>query len=93
MSDGLRFAVRVKPGSSRPRVGGEYDGALVVSVAERAVDGRATDAALAALADAFGVRRRAVRLVTGAASRSKLVEVDGDPGRLERRRRELTGAG
>lgn len=58
-------------------MGGEHDGALVVRVTARAVDGRATEAALAAVAEAFGVRRSAVTLVTGATSRSKLVEVDG----------------
>jgi uncharacterized protein YggU (UPF0235/DUF167 family) len=41
------------------------------------VDGQATAAALAAVADAFGVRRRDVTLVTGATSRTKIVEVAG----------------
>ncbi len=58
-------------------MGGEHDGALVVRVSARAVDGKATEAALAAVADAFGVRRSAVTLVTGATSRTKVVEVDG----------------
>lgn len=66
-------------------VGGEHDGALVVRVRERAVDGRATAAALAAVAAAFGVRRAAVTLVTGASSRRKVVDVaGGDPATLER---------
>lgn len=56
-------------------VGGSHDGALVVRVAERPVDGRATEAALVALADAVGVKRREVALVTGASSRTKVVEV------------------
>lgn len=58
-------------------MGGSHDGALVVRVAPPAVDGRATEAALAAVAEALGVRRSAVRLVTGATSRTKVVEVDG----------------
>ena len=66
-------------------MGGSHDGALVVRVAPPAVDGRATEAALAAVAEAFGVRRVAVRLVTGATSRTKIVEVDGaDAGLLQR---------
>jgi len=69
--------VRVRPGASRTVVGGEHDGALVVRVSQRAVDGRATQAALAAVADAFGLRPRAVSLVSGATSRTKVVDVDG----------------
>jgi uncharacterized protein YggU (UPF0235/DUF167 family) len=81
----VRIAVWVKPGSARPRVGGERGGALVVQVSARAVGGQATEAALAAVADAFGVRRRAVTLVAGATSRTKIVEVDGaDPAILRR---------
>jgi uncharacterized protein YggU (UPF0235/DUF167 family) len=54
-------------------------------VSPRAVAGQATEAALAAIADAFGVRRRAVTLISGATSRTKIIEVDGaDPGTLSR---------
>ena len=61
--------------------------ALVVRVKERAVDGRATEAALTALADALGVRAADVRLVTGRTSRTKVVEVPDDAvGELERLR-------
>jgi uncharacterized protein len=66
-------------------VGGEHDGALVVRVSARAVDGQATAAALAAVAAAFGVPRRAVTLVAGASSRTKIVDVVGaDPAVLDR---------
>ena len=76
----MRITIRVRPGSARPGVGGEQAGALVVRVSAPAVDGRATQAALAAVADAFGVRRDAVTLVTGKTSRTKVVEViGGDP--------------
>jgi len=44
-------------------------------VTARAEDGRATEAALSALASALGIRRRDVHLVTGATSRVKLVEI------------------
>jgi uncharacterized protein YggU (UPF0235/DUF167 family) len=40
------------------------------------VDGRATEAALRALSEALGVRRSALSLVTGATSRTKVVEVE-----------------
>jgi len=67
----------VRPGSARTRVGGRHDGALVVRVSARAVEGRATEAALAAVAAAFGVRRRQVTLVSGATSRTKVLDVTG----------------
>ncbi len=72
----MRVTIRVKPGSARPGVGGEHDGALVVRVSARAVDGKATEAALAAVAVSFGVRRSAVRLVSGASSRTKIIDID-----------------
>jgi uncharacterized protein YggU (UPF0235/DUF167 family) len=76
----MRITVWVKTGSARPGVGGEHDGALIVRVSARAVDGKATEAALTAVADSFGVRRSAVRLVSGASSRTKIVDIDaGDP--------------
>jgi uncharacterized protein len=73
----VRITVWVRPGSARPGVGGERGGALVVRVSARAVDGQATEAALAAVAAAFGLRRRAVTLVAGASSRTKILEVEG----------------
>jgi uncharacterized protein len=76
----MRITIRVRPGSARPWVGGEHAGALLVRVSAQAVAGQATEAALAAVAAAFGVRRGAVTLVTGASSRTKVVDVaDGDP--------------
>ena len=75
----MRIAIRVKPGSSRARVGGLHGDRLVVAVNARPVDGEATEAALAAVADAFGARRRDVRLVSGVKGRDKLVELDPEP--------------
>ncbi|MBA3744418.1 MAG: DUF167 domain-containing protein [Sporichthya sp.] len=75
----MRVAIRVRPGSTRARVGGVHAEALVVQVSERAVDGKATEAALRALAAAFGVPRREIRLVSDPTSRNKVVAVTGDP--------------
>ena len=73
----MRVSIRVRPGAARTAVGGEHGGALVVRVTAPAVDGRATEAALAAVAGAFGVRRREVTLISGATSRIKVVDVAG----------------
>ena len=73
----MRITIWVRPGSARPGVGGEHDGALVVRVSARAADGKATAAALAAVAAAFGVQQQAVTLVHGPTSRMKIVDVPG----------------
>jgi len=57
-------------------VGGQHGGALIVRVVEPADAGRATDAALRAVAKAFGVPRGSVSLVRGATSRRKLIEIN-----------------
>lgn len=88
-ADPAVVAVRVKPGASRTAVGGQYHGpygaALVVSVAAPAVDGRATEAALRAVARALGVRPGQVALRAGAASRDKLFVVEPPPTDLAER--------
>jgi len=89
----VAIAVRVKPGAARARVGGCHPGpygpALVVSVTAPAVDGRATEAALRAVAQALGVRPTAIRLRAGAASRDKLFELADPPDDLAARLAEL----
>ena len=74
------MTVRVRPGASRTRVGGRWgdEEVLGVSVAARAVDGAATAAVRAAVAEAFGVRARDVTLVAGERSRTKVLEVGVD---------------
>lgn len=85
----MRVGLRVRPGASRTRVGGRHGDRLVVAVTARAVEGAATEAALTAVAEAFGVRRRAVTLVQGATHRDKVVEVDVPGAVGERRLEEL----
>ncbi|MFV2019752.1 DUF167 domain-containing protein [Micromonospora sp. LOL_023] len=79
----LVVAVRVKPGASRTRVGGAHAGArglaLVIAVTAPAVDGRATEAARRALAEALDIPVRWVALHTGASSRDKLFSVAAPP--------------
>ena len=92
----VRIIVRVKPGSSRARVGGSYggDGQLVVSVNARPIDGAANEAVLRALAEALGVHTSQVTLLSGATARSKVVAIsapDQDEAALRARGRALLG--
>ncbi|MFI0795579.1 MULTISPECIES: DUF167 domain-containing protein [Micromonospora] len=93
MDDTLTVAVRVKPGAARARVGGRHDGphgpALVIAVNAPPVDGRATEAARRALAEALGVRPAAVSLRAGSASRDKLFLVERPPPELAQALRRL----
>ena len=70
-------------------MGGTHGNDLVVKVAARAVDGAATAAACAAVASAFGLRPRQVRLVRGVASRNKVVEIDAPADAVAARLAEL----
>jgi uncharacterized protein YggU (UPF0235/DUF167 family) len=95
----MRVTVRVKPGASRTKVGGRYgqasagqNGALIVFVAQRAVDGAATEGVLKAVAKAFGLRRADVELALagmGRTSRTKVLELRGDEQVLTARLAEL----
>jgi uncharacterized protein (TIGR00251 family) len=73
----VRFAVRVQPRASRSEIAGIHGDALKVRLSAPPVDGAANVALVELLADALGVQRRHVRIVSGATSRGKIVEVDG----------------
>lgn len=74
----MKIAIYVRPSASVTSVGGEFDGALVIRVRDVPENGRATEAALSALARALGLPRRSLSLVRGATSRRKLVEIEAD---------------
>ena len=66
---GVRFRVRLQPRASRDEIAGVHGGALKIRLHAPPVDGAANEALVAP--------RRAIRIVTGATSRTKLVEVEG----------------
>ncbi|MEO6886258.1 MAG: DUF167 domain-containing protein [Jatrophihabitantaceae bacterium] len=77
----MRIIVRVRPSAGRTQVGGRYGDAasdtLVVRVVQATVDGKATAAVQQVLADAFGVRRADVTLISGSKNRTKVFDIDG----------------
>ena len=76
-SAGVKVQVTVVPRARRAGVEALADGTLKVRVTAPAEDGRATAAVLEALADYYGVSKRAVTVVLGPTSRTKLIEVAG----------------
>lgn len=75
--DGLRFGLRVSPGSSRDAILGVYGDRLKVSVRAAPEKGKANRAALRLLSAALDLPRGSVEIVAGAGSPSKTVSVTG----------------
>ncbi|MBX3268462.1 MAG: YggU family protein [Acidobacteria bacterium] len=74
---GVTFSVKVVPRASRTEIAGEIGGAVRVRVASPPVDGAANDELIRLIAKRLSVARSAVEIVSGAASKSKLVRVSG----------------
>ncbi len=74
---GIALRVRVQPRASRNAVLGPHDGATRITLIAPPVEGAANAALLIYLAAMFGVSKRRVTLVSGQASRTKLMRVDG----------------
>ncbi|MGA2435385.1 MAG: DUF167 domain-containing protein [Bryobacteraceae bacterium] len=73
----MRISVKVKPNSKRPRIEMADDGSLTVYLKSAPIEGRANDELIASLAGRFGVPKSRVRVRSGLASRTKVVEIDG----------------
>jgi uncharacterized protein len=73
----VRIPVKVIPKSSRSRIAGWTGGALKVCVTAAPERGKANDAIIQLLAGALGLPPRGVRIVVGASSARKIIEVDG----------------
>ena len=96
-AQGISIALRVTPRGGRDDIDGVEilaDGRSVLKVRVRAVadGGEANRAVMALLAEALGVPKARVKILTGTTSRHKLVAVDGDPRSLGEALRVLTAA-
>lgn len=73
----LRIRVRVKPRASKSRILSPREGMLEVAVAAPPVDGAANLELIRTLCAALGCSKSAIEIVSGPASRSKLVAIVG----------------
>ena len=73
----LTLRVRVRPRASKDALGGEREGALVVRLTAPPVEGAANEALARFLGKTLGVAPSAVRVVSGATGRNKVVSVAG----------------
>ncbi len=85
--------IRVRPNTSRNKVGGSVGepARLIVAVQAPAVDGKANQAVIKELAAAFNLRARDFTIVYGELGRDKRVLVEGDEKTLQARLEELLG--
>ena len=76
---GLTFAVRIVPRASRSEIAGEQSGALRVRIAAAPVEGEgaANQELIKLLAKSFKLPQKAVEIVSGAASKNKIVRIQG----------------
>jgi hypothetical protein len=72
-----RMAIRLTPRASRNHIVGWSGDRLLVRVTAPPVDGKANAALLRLLADALDIPVSRLRLVAGASSRDKILEVAG----------------
>jgi uncharacterized protein (TIGR00251 family) len=73
----VTFEVRVIPRASRTGVAGEIGGILKLRIAAPPVDGKANEECRRFLADVLGVARGRIEIISGAASRNKVVRIKG----------------
>ncbi len=76
-AEGCVLSVRAQPGARRSAVIGEQASALKVAVTAPPDKGRANEAIVEVLAEAFGLKRSQIELVAGPTSRQKKFLVRG----------------
>ena len=93
MPERLLIEIRVRPNSSRNKVGGIAGDPprLIVAVQAPAVDGKANHAVIKELAAAFNLRTRDFTIVYGELGRDKRLLVSGDEKTLQAKLEELMG--
>ena len=87
---GATFAIKVHPRARKNAIAGEIGDALKLVLTAPPVEGKANKACIAYLAEALGVSRGAVTIVSGETSRQKVVRVSGLGAEAIRRRLKLT---
>ena len=76
-ADGVRLWVKAVPRASRSEVAGIHGNVVRIRLAAPPVDDAANEQLVRFLADALSVQRSAVHVVSGQASRSKVILING----------------
>jgi uncharacterized protein len=75
--NGVRISIRVQPRASRTEIAGVHGDALRIRLTSPPVDGAANEALVTFLTEHFALPRHAVTIISGAQSRTKIVELAG----------------
>ena len=86
---GLAFRVHVQPRSARNQVVGLHGDALKVKLTAPPVEGAANAACTAFLAEALGIAKSSVRILSGQTGRHKIILVACPPDRAPALRKRL----
>lgn len=89
----MRLDLKVVPGASRTRVAGWFGERLKIQVAVPPERGKANAAVIELLAGLLGLPKSAVRLVAGASSPQKTVEIAAGEEDVRRALRRVAGEG
>ncbi len=73
----VRLEVYIQPRASKTALAGMHDGLIKIRIAAPAVENAANRALIDFLAQRLGIAKRCVRIVSGSASRRKVLEIDG----------------
>jgi len=90
--EGIVLRVRAAPGARRAGIAGEHQGQLKIAVTQPPEKGKANKALVAELAEALGVRKSQVVLLSGETSHDKRFLIrETSRAAIEKRLRELLG--
>ena len=72
-----RIEVYIQPRASKTELAGTLDGVIKIRIAAPTVENAANLTLIDFVAKRLGIAKRCVRIVSGAASRKKILEIDG----------------
>jgi uncharacterized protein (TIGR00251 family) len=73
----VRLEVYIQPRASKTELAGRHDGVIKIRIAAPPVENAANRALIDFIAQHLGIAKRSVRVVSGGASRRKVLEIDG----------------
>jgi len=73
----IRIEIYIQPRASTTELAGTHDGLIKIRIAAPPVENAANIALIDFIAKRLGIAKRGVRVVSGLASRRKILEIDG----------------